>query len=149
MTTDETFLWYDATPRLSVGTAFLLKQKAFRALAAYTLSEETPTLPSLHVSAGIQEISTGNPGYSFTAEKNFKAGKGAINVFGGIGYRSNTRQARLVGGAKFSPNNQWTFGFQNDGIHTHPFTTYQWRNWITGFYLINLKSPGYLLGARF
>ena len=149
MTTDETFLWYDATPRLSVGVAFLFKQKAFRALGAYTLSPETAALPSLHVSAGIQEIATGNPGLSFTAEKNFRAGQGILNVYGGIGYRTNTRQAKILGGLKFSPSSLWTFGLQNDGIHTHPFATYSWSHWITGLYLINGKSPAVLFGSRF
>lgn len=149
MTTDETFLWYDATPRLSVGVAFLWKQKAFRALGAYTLSPETASLPSLHVSAGIQEIATGNPGLSLTAEKNFRMGQANLNAFGGVGYRTNIRRANLLGGIKYSPSPLWTIGVQNDGIHSHPFLTYNWSQWITGFYLINGKSPGVLVGTRF
>jgi hypothetical protein len=149
VTTDETFLWYEATPRLSVGVAFLLKQGAFRALGSYTLSPETASLPSLHASFGIQEIATGNPGLSLTAERNFRAGRGNLNVYSGIGYRTNIRRANIVGGIKYSPSPLWTIGLQNDGIHTHPFLTYSWSHWTTGFYLINSKSPGILFGTHF
>jgi hypothetical protein len=142
-------VWYDATPRLSLGVAYLLKQGAFRALGAYTLSPETARMPSLHVSAGIQDIATGNPGYSFTGEKNFALARGSVNVYTGVGYRTNTHRGKLLGGIKFSPDGHWTVGLQNDGIHSHPFTTYSWDRWTAGFYLINSKSPGFLLGARF
>jgi hypothetical protein len=149
VTTDETFLWYSVNPRLTIGTAFLLKQSAFRALGSYLLSPETDRLPSTHFSAGVQGIGTGNPGLSLTAEKNWLLDPGSFNAFVGLGYRTNVRTARMVGGFKFSPDGQWNFGYQNDGVSQYPFLTYSQGPFTYGAYLINFKSPAFMLGFAF
>ncbi|HRK21221.1 MAG TPA: hypothetical protein PLX06_05405 [Fimbriimonadaceae bacterium] len=148
LTEDETFLWYSVNPRLTVGTAYLLKQKAFRALGSYLLSPETATLPSTHISAGVQGIGTGNPGYSFTSEKNWDVNGTGVNIFLGVGYRTNRKILRGVGGFKLS-RGQLTVGYQNDGVEQYPFATISFGQWSTGFYLIGFKSPAYILGVRF
>lgn len=135
-------------PRLTLGTAYLLKQGAFRALGSYLLSPETASLPSTHISAGVQGIGTGNPGYSFTAEKNWQLSTGSLNTFIGVGYRTNTRSTKMVGGFKYS-DNAWAIGLQNDGLVNDPFLTYSQDRYTTGIYLINLKHPAYLIGWRF
>lgn len=148
LTEDETFLWYRVDSRLTVGTAYLLKQSAFRALGSYLLSPETATLPSTHVSAGVQGVGTGNPGYSFTGEKNWNVNGTGLNVFLGLGYRTNRDIVRAVGGFKVS--RQWlTVGYQNDGVEQYPFVTASSGRWSTGAYLINFKSPAFILGTRF
>jgi hypothetical protein len=135
-------------PRLTLGVAELYKQGAFRALGSYLLSPETETLPSTHISAGVQGIGTGNPGYSATAEKNWQLGNGSFNAFVGVGYRSNTKVTRIVGGFKYSID-AWAFGLQNDGLVSDPFLTYSRDRYTAGFYLIDLTHPAYLLGWRF
>lgn len=97
----------------------------------------------------MQGIGTGNPGYSATAEKNWMVGKGNFNAFIGVGYRSNRKLARMVGGFKFSPDNHWTVGLQNDGLVNDPFVTYSQGRFTTGVYLIDLDHPAYLIGIRF
>lgn len=149
VTTDETFLWYSVNPRLTLGTAFLLKQGAFRVLGSYMLSPETATMPSTHFSAGVQGIGTGNPGLSATAEKNWSVGEGSFNAFLGVGYRTNRRLTRMVGGFKYSPDGRWAVGLQNDGLVNDPFVTYSRDRLTTGVYLIDLKRPAYLIGVRF
>ncbi|CAN5518544.1 hypothetical protein BH11ARM2_BH11ARM2_30420 [soil metagenome] len=148
-TTDETFLWYSVNPRLTLGAAYLLKQSAFRALGSYLLSPETDTLPSTHISAGLQGIGTGNPGFSLTSEKNWTLRFGSLNAFVGVGYRTNVRTLRGVGGFKFSPNGSWTVGYQNDGVTHYPFVTYNRGAMTYGAYLIGFKSPALLVGTRF
>lgn len=135
-------------PRLTLGTAYLLKQGAFRALGSYLLSPETATLPSTHISAGVQGIGTGNPGFSGTAEKNWPLGEGSFNAFVGVGYRTNRKLTRMVGGFKYA-NGPWAVGLQNDGLVSDPFLTYSQDRYTTGIYLIDLKHPAYLLGWRF
>ncbi len=148
LTEDETFLWYSVNPRLTLGTALLYKQKAFRALGSYLLSPETDSLPSTHVSAGVQGIGTGNPGYSFTGEKNWNLATGSFNVFAGLAYRTNRKIGRGVGGFKYSYGS-YTIGYQNDGVEQYPFASVSQGQWTAGFYLIGYKSPGYMLGVRF
>ena len=148
VTTDETFLWYNATPRLTLGVAHLYKQNAFRALGSYLLSPETETLPSTHISAGVQGIGTGNPGYSFTAEKNWMLHDASFNAFVGVGYRTNRKLTRMVGGFKFT-HDEWAIGLQNDGLVNDPFLTYTKDQVIAGIYLIDLEHPAYMLGYRF
>lgn len=149
VTTDETFLWYSVDPRLTLGVAYLLKQGAFRGLGSYLLSPETETLPSTHVSAGVQGIGTGNPGFSFTSEKNWSLGEGNLNVFVGVGYRTNVRTTKLVGGLKYSPDGRWAFGYQNDGVEHYPFATFSQGTMTYGIYLIGFKSPAFMVGTRF
>jgi len=148
-TVDETFIWYSATPRLTLGIAHLWKQNAFRALAAYQLSPETASLPSINASLGVQGIGTGNPGYSVTAEKNLRTKEGTWNAFVGAGWRSNEDHTHMVGGAKFTWSNRWTLGIQSDGHQKHPFVTYSPGQWVYGIYLIDAKSPALMVGVRF
>lgn len=148
-TTDETFLWYSVNHRLTVGTAFLSKQEAFRWLGSYLLSPETATAPSTHISVGLQGIGTGNPGYSATAEKNWELERGLFNAFVGIGYRTNRKIGRLVGGMKYMGSGHWSVGIQNDGLQTDPFVTVSSGNWTTGLYFLDFEKPAYMLSARF
>jgi hypothetical protein len=149
VTTAETFIWYRATPRLTVGVAHLWKQNAFRVLGSYQLGPETMRTPSVNASVGVQGIGTGNPGYSLTAEKNLKVNEGTWNAFVGAGWRSNENHAHMVGGAKFTWNNQWTLGIQSDGHAKHPFVTYSTGPWIFGAFLVDAKSPALMVGVRF
>jgi hypothetical protein len=149
VTTAETFLWYSVNDDLRLGVAHLWKQNAFRGLAALRLSKETETMPAFHVSAGVQGIGTGNPGYSATAEKNFHLPEGNLNVYLGIGFRSNESHAHEVAGAKFQWPGGFALGVQHDGHATHPFMTYSWDRYVAGFYLIEGKSGAYMLGVRF
>lgn len=142
-------MWYRATPRLTVGIAHLWKQNAFRALGSYVLSPETAELPSLSVSAGVQGIGTGNPGYSATAEKNLYMKEGTLNAFVGVGFRSNENHAHMVGGVKLTLTESWTLGIQSDGHENHPFVTYTQGQWIYGAYLVGTKGPALMLGVRF
>ena len=148
ITTDETFLWYNVSPRLTLGTAFLYKQGAFRALGSYLLSPESATIPSTHISAGVQGIGTGNPGYSATAEKNWMVHDATFNAFVGVGYRTNRQLTTMVGGFKYSQGD-WAVGLQNDGLVNDPFLTYSHDRFTSGVYLIDMKRPAYLLGLRF
>jgi hypothetical protein len=147
-TTAETFLWYSVSPRLTLGTAYLHEQGAVRALGSYLISPETKSLPSMHISAGVQGIGTGNPGYSATAEKNWQLNNGAFNAFVGVGYRTNRKLARVVGGFKYT-RPAWTLGLQNDGLVNSPFLTYSRSQYTAGFYLLDGHLPAYALGARF
>lgn len=136
--------------RLTLGAAYLEKQGAFRALGAYMLSPETDKLPSTHLSAGVQGIGTGNPGYSLTAEKNWNlGGASGLNVFLGVGYRTNRKIARMVGGFKYSPDGHWNIGLQNDGLVNDPFVTYSADRWTAGMYLIDMEHAAYMIGVRF
>ncbi len=148
-TTAETFIWYSATPDLRVGIAHLLEQNAFRFLGSYRFVKETDRYPAIFASVGIQGIGTGNPGYSATAEKNWTSGKVRLNVFAGIGIRSNENHAHAVGGFKIGFENGFGLGLQADGHQKHPFVTYSNREMVYGFYLIDAKRPAYLVGVRF
>ena len=149
LTTDETFLWYRVDPRLELGLAYLSKQGAFRALASYRLSPETLNAPSVSVSAGVQGIGTGNPGYSGTLEKNWQLGTYKLNTYGGIGVRSNENRLYPVGGVKLTDRSGVTLGVQHDGIVASPFVTYSHDRATIGFYLVGAKNPAYLVGFRF
>lgn len=148
-TEDETFLWYSVNQRLSLGVGFLAKQGAFRAMGSYMLSPEKATMPSLNFSAGVQGIGSGNPGISLTSEKNFVTSHGAFNVFVGLGYRTNIKTLRPVGGLKYSPTQHWTIGYQNDGENEYPFVTYTSGRMSYGLFLIAFESPAILVGTRF
>ncbi len=151
ITTDETFIWYRANDRLRLGIAHLLKQNAIRYLAAYTLAPETSRSPSVNLSAGVQGIGTGNPGYSATLEKNFilDGGKSSINLFAGVGFRSNENIAREVAGLKFTTNDGFSIGIQDDGKLRNPFATYATGNFVAGIYLVGGEHPAFLFGMRF
>lgn len=145
-TTAETFLWYQANPRLALGLAHLWKQNALRFLASANLHPETASIPGVNFSIGVQGIGTGNPGYGLTLEKNFSQ---RLNAYAGIGLRSNEEHGHLLGGVKLNLGGPWTLGLQLDGHQEHPFATYSERGWIAGAYLIDLKSPALMLGHRF
>lgn len=149
LTEAESFLWYQAHPRVAVGVAYLHKQGAFRWLASVNLVPERATTPGVNASVGVQGIGTGNPGYSLTLEKNFAVGPSQLNVFAGIGFRSNEDHSHPLAGFKWSPDGKLTLGLQWDGHNTHPFTTYSHDNFVYGLYLANGKSVGYMIGARF
>ena len=149
VTTAETFVWYTVNDALRLGVAHLWKQNAFRGLASVRLAKETMTKPAFYASAGVQGIGTGNPGYSLTAEKNFPTSEGTLNAFAGVGFRSNESHAHAVAGAKFAFPNGFSIGAQHEGHSTHLFVSYTKDGWIVGFYLIEGKSPAYMLGRRF
>lgn len=149
VTTAETFLWYRASDRLSLGVAHLYKQNAFRWLASVNLVPETSRTPAVNASAGVQGIGTGNPGYSLTAEKNFPLTRGSFNAFAGIGWRSNEGHSHPVAGFKWSPDGKLSFGLQYDGHATHEFVTYSKDQFVFGLYLIDSKDLGFLVGTRF
>lgn len=150
MTTAESFLWYSAHPRVQLGVALLWKQGAVRYLASVRISPETATLPGINLSAGVQGIGTGNPGYAATFEKNWDTTSGKFNAFAGIGFRSNENHAHALGGFKFSPaGSPFTVGLQLDGHDKHAFVTYTNREWSYGLYLIKLQSPALMVGVRF
>ena len=149
VTTAETFVWYTVNDDLRLGVAHLWKQNAFRALASVRLAKETMALPAVYASAGVQGIGTGNPGYSLTAEKNFHSKEGTFNAFAGVGFRANESHSHLVAGGKFGFTNGFSIGVQHEGHGTHPFVSYTKDGWIAGFYLIEGKSPAYMLGRRF
>jgi hypothetical protein len=128
--------------------AYLWEPSAFRALANWEAIPETANLPNLRLLAGVQGIGTGNPGYAATSEKNFAVTGGSVNVFLGIGFRSNENHGHLLGGAKFSSNGPWAVGFQNDGHRVHPFATYDIGRTTLGVYLIEMKSPGLVVSHR-
>ncbi|MGE0002803.1 MAG: hypothetical protein AB7T05_12130, partial [Fimbriimonadaceae bacterium] len=123
MTTAETFVWYRLHPRLSLGLAHLWKQNAVRYLAAVNAIPQTEKFPGLNLSAGVQGIGTGNPGYSATLEKDFAGKDFTWNLFGGLGFRSNESHSHWLGGAKITFIDDWTLGVQADGHRIHPFVT--------------------------
>lgn len=145
----ETFLWYDASPRLKLGVAHLAKQGAFRVLGSYQLSPETARVPGLFVGAGVQGIGTGNPGYSARAEKSFDTELGHVNAYAGIGFRSNESHAHPVAGAKLRIASGFGVGVQIDGHQTNPFATYSEGAWTVGLFLIEGKNLAYMAGTRF
>lgn len=149
ITEAETFIWYQAHPRLSLGVAHLYKQNSFRWLASINILPETTNFPSINASAGVQGIGTGNPGYSVTAEKNWNIGEAKFNVYSGVGFRSNESHAHGLFGFKYTTADRWTIGLQNEGHQTHPFVTYSWGQYTSGFFLIDGKSPAYMFGVRF
>lgn len=149
MTTAETFVWYRAHPRISLGVAHLWKQNSLRWLASVSLVPESGPWPQINGSIGVQGIGTGNPGYSLTAEKSWQVGTGRANAYVGVGWRSNEDHSHFLGGFKYSPDNVWTLGLQLDGHDRHPFVTYSWERYVAGFFLIDGKAPAYMLGVRF
>lgn len=97
----------------------------------------------------MQGIGTGNPGYSITLEKNLQTSvKGSLNLFGGIGFRSNESHGHFVGGMKYSWDN-FAVGLQHDGHQSYPFVTYTKGKSTLGLYLVEGKRPAYLAGIRF
>lgn len=149
LTNAETFVWYRAHPRLRLGIAELSKQGAFRFLASGTLALESEHSPSVNFSVGVQGIGTGNPGYSSTLEKNFKMGENNLNLYLGIGFRSNENHGHAVGGVRFSMENGFGLGIQDDGHQRSPFLTYSQDQWLVGLYYVGFKNPAYLVGLRF
>lgn len=149
VTRAETFVWYQATPQIQLGVAYLWKQSAFRALASVQFLSETPSRPSISASMGVQGIGTGNPGYSVTAEKNWQVPEGTFNMFAGIGLRSNERHGHPLGGAKFTTKDGITLGYQHDGHDGHPFLTYGRGIYFGGVYLIAGQRPALMFGVRF
>lgn len=149
VTEDETFLWYRANPRVQIGLANLWKQNAFRFLASVTVSPETNKLPAFNLSAGVQGIGTGNPGYSGTFEKNWELSAGSFNAYVGLGFRSNEDHSHMVGGVRFISKSGIGLGIQDDGHMTNPFVTLYRGNMTFGIYLVDSKRPAYLIGTRF
>jgi len=134
---------------VSLGLAHLWKQNAVRYLASVNAIPQTDRLPALNLSAGVQGIGTGNPGYAATLEKDFALEGVSWNVYAGIGFRSNESHSHLLGGAKVSLANDWALGVQADGHDVHPFVTKSFGPLIAGAYLIGTKSPAFMLGYRF
>ncbi len=135
---------------MQLGLAFLWKQAAFRALASWQAIQETDHIPSVSLSAGIQGIGTGNPGFSITTEKNLRFDDGGfINGFVGLGYRTNESHVHPLGGFKWSPDGKFSLGFQHDGHDGHPFTTYSIENYVVGVYLIGGDRPALMAGFRY
>jgi hypothetical protein len=120
-----------------------------RYLASVNAVPQTPQWPALNLSAGVQGIGTGNPGYSATLEKDWSAGQVAYNAFAGIGLRSNEAHGHVVAGAKAALPGGWSVGLQLDGHDVHPFVTKSLGNYVAGFYLIGAKAPAFMLGTRF
>lgn len=142
-------MWYRAHPRLRLGIAELSKQGAFRFLASGTLALESDHSPAVNFSVGVQGIGTGNPGYSVTTEKNFMVGDDNLNLYFGIGFRSNESHGHPVGGVRFSLESGVGFGVQDDGHQHSPFVTYSHEQWVVGLYYVGFKNPAYLVGFRF
>lgn len=149
MTTAETFVWYRPHPRVSLGLAHLWKQNAVRYLASVNAIPQTDKLPGLNLSAGVQGVGTGNPGYSATLERDVASGDVSWNLYAGIGFRSNESHSHWLGGAKVALPDEWTLGVQADGHDVHPFVTKSVETYIVGAYLIELKSPALMVGYRF
>lgn len=141
-------MWYAVNDDLRLGVAHLWKQNAVRYLANFRLTKETEYLPGLFASAGVQGIGTGNPGYAVTAEKNFGGGRNRFNVYGGIGFRSNESHSHALVGARMSFDNGWALGLQADGHGYHPFTTYAFKEYIVGAYLIDGRRTALMAGIR-
>ena len=148
-TKSEAFLWYRQSSRLSLGVAYLEKQGAFRWLASYKLASESVNLPSVQFSAGVQGIGTGNPGYALTFEKNFPRNSLPINLYVGIGFRSNESHAHGLFGLRTNLNREFVLGIQHDGHAINPFITYSKNQNIAGIYLVRASRPALLLGYRF
>lgn len=148
-TADETFVWYRVSPRLELGLAYLLKQGAFRGLASYQLVSESANAPSVNVSAGIQGIGTGNPGFSMTFEKNVTIGSQQLNGYVGGALRSNTGEFSIIGGVKATLTKGLSLGVQHDGIQLSPFITYGLDRMTLGLYIVGGNRPAYLVGMRF
>lgn len=142
-------MWYRAHPRLRLGIAELSKQGAFRFLASGTLVLESAHSPAVNFSVGVQGIGTGNPGYSSTLEKNFKFGDENLNVYFGIGFRSNESHSHPVAGVRYSMSNGVGFGIQEDGHQHSPFVTVNHDQWLVGLYYVGFKNPAFLVGYRF
>jgi len=145
VTEAETFLWFRPSSRFQLGIAHLAKQNSVRFLASVNLVPETETTPSVNVSAGVQGISTGNPGYAVTFEKRYEAWTGYL----GAGFRSNENRGRLIGGLRYAVNPQWNIGLQADGKQEHLFVTHDMGRTFAGLYLVDLQKPGFLYGFRF
>lgn len=142
----ETFLWYRPNPRLQLGSALLWKQGAFRALASYDVIPERARTPNLRVGFGVQGIGTGNPGYFATSEKNLATTGGHWNAYLGVGFRSNESHGHALGGLRYSAlGSPWSLGIQNDGHASHPFVTHRTRDVTLGIYLVEMRSPGFML----
>jgi hypothetical protein len=118
-------------------------------LASGTLVLETERTPSVNFSIGVQGIGTGNPGYSSTLEKNFEFGQNNLNVYFGVGFRSNESHGHPVGGVRFSMMNGVGIGVQDDGHQHSPFVTYSRDKWLVCLYVVGFKNPAYLVGYRF
>lgn len=101
------------------------------------------------MSVGVQGIGTGNPGYSSTLEKNFKLGENTLNVYVGLGFRSNENHGHGVGGIRYSLKSGIGLGIQEDGHQHSPFVTYSHEKWVVGLYYVGFKNPAYLFGYRF
>lgn len=143
-------MWYGPVKGLQLGLAFLWRQQAVRYLANYQFIKESERNPSVSAGFGVQGIGTGNPGYFVTTEKNFDLGSGRATAYVGIGFRSNENHGHALGGFKFSPNRDWTFGIQLDGHSKHPFVTRRLGDGlIGGLYLIDAKSPALLVSVSF
>ncbi len=55
----------------------------------------------------------------------------------------------MLGGAKYTPSlSPWTIGVQADGHNVHPFVTRAFHDLTLGVYLVNLKSPGFMVSKR-
>lgn len=150
ITRAESFVWYQAAPRLQLGLAFLWRQEAFRVLASWQAIPEKAGTPSLNFSAGVQGIGTGNPGFSSTIEKNWRfEGTSYFNAYVGVGFRTNENHGHPLGGLKYSPDGKVTVGFQHDGHNGHPFATYSMNNVVLGAYLVAGRYPGAMVGFRY
>lgn len=146
----ESFLWYDADPRLKVGLAYLWNQEAFRALATYQLVMETADRPALVASAGVQGIGIGNPGYSMTLQKSWDAqGGNRWTAYGGVGFRSNEDHLHLLGAIRYDLAGPWSFAVQSDGHQSYPIATWSDGSLVLGGYLIDWEKPALLIGHRF
>lgn len=149
VTKAETFIWYQATPRLQLGLAHLFEQNAFRYLATWQALPETEEAPSLNLMAGVQGIGTGNPGYAASFEKNFRTPQGDWVAFVGIGFRANENHGHGLYGLRFALPNGLALGMQHDGHDSHVFTTYSRGRHFGGVYLVGLESPALMIGTRF
>lgn len=74
---------------------------------------------------------------------------GALNVYAGIGFRSNESHSHLLGGAKYAFEGGVAVGLQLDGHQEHPFMVYTKDQTIYGVYLIDFKSPALMIGYRY
>ncbi len=134
---------------MTLGVAHLWEQNALRFLGSFALVSEAERSPAVNLSAGVQGIGVGNPGYSATAEKNFKQSFGSINIYAGVGLRSNENHIHGVGGIKFAFENGFVLGIQDDGHRSNPFLTYSKDQWTMGIYVVGWERIAYLVGVRF